>query len=189
MTWWICWKEFPTPKICVSNPIHWRNSLKCWWMGFWNSSKWIQGMGFFFQQKDDGQKCRLKAGAIPWYQWIYKIKRYRICVQNVFPTLLRPDLFSPRFFGFHMWSHASLKPWGTSLFFGAFVVPWLGKNIEKKSKKLEWFLGCFSSPCWFISSLCWGVAFPTRQDATVKYFDLLEFLVWFKMINLHFFYH
>lgn len=81
--------------------------------------------------------------------------------QKVFPTLLRPDFFHPP--GFLGFTCGAMPPW----------------NPEAQASFLGhlWYLGweknpknwrCFS-PCWFISSLCWGVTFPTRQDATVKY--------------------
>ena len=115
--------------------------------------------------------------------------------QKVFPTLLRPDFFSTsRVFWVSHVEPCLLETLRHKPLFWGICGTLAGKNSQKKkSKKVERFLGCFSSPCWFISSLCWGVTFPTRQAGcncpTVRYVDLLEFLVCFKMINLHFFDH
>ena len=155
----------------------------------------------FFFSKKMMKKCLLK-GAIAWYQWVYFKKTaetwvFPLWYPNVIYCLISnclicPKCFShfaetwvfhPRFLSFTSgstpWSFQ--KPWGTSLFFGAFVVPWLGKKLKKKNKKGWWKLG------WFFTLLIniflvLGVTFTTRQDATVKYVDLLEFLLGLKWL-------
>lgn len=144
MTWCICWKEF-SKNLCIQpNPL--AKFPEVLMDGFLEFVQVNSGNGFFFEQKDDGQKCSLKVGAIPWYQWIYKTKRYRICVQKVFPTLLRPDFFHPH--GFLGFTCGAMPPWNPEAqasFLGHLWYLGWEKISQKKIQKGWWFLGCVSS--------------------------------------------
>lgn len=80
--WRGAFAEKNSPKICVSNPIHWRNSLKCWWMGFWNSSQWIQGI-VFFSKKMMNKSVFWKLVLFLDINESIKPKRYRICPKSL----------------------------------------------------------------------------------------------------------
>lgn len=112
---------------------------------------------------------------------------------NVFPTLLRPDVFPPPIFGFHTWIDASRgplrNPKAQASFLGHLWHLGVRKKLAKNPRHGGGF-GVFSSPCLIhIFILLGGEFFPTRQDATAKYFDFFEFSVWSKIIHLHFSYH
>lgn len=101
--------------------------------------------------------------------------------------------FSPGFLGFTCGAMPPWNPEAQASFLGHLWYLGWEKISQKNPKSWSGFWGVFLHLVDSYLPCVGGVTFPTRQAGcncpTVRYVDLLEFLVCFKMINLHFFDH